>query len=42
LDNFDPLSLCIRGIGSKLSKRDKASTIEDYIKIGILSDALRK
>ena len=27
--------------GSKLSKRDKASTIEDYIKIGILSDALR-
>jgi len=27
--------------GSKLSKRDKASTINDYIKIGILSDALR-
>ncbi len=27
--------------GSKLSKRDKASTVEDYIKIGILSDALR-
>ena len=27
--------------GSKLSKRDKASTIEDYIKLGILSDALR-
>ena len=27
--------------GSKLSKRDKASTIEDYIKIGILSEALR-
>ena len=27
--------------GSKLSKRDKASTIDDYIKIGILSDALR-
>jgi len=27
--------------GAKLSKRDKASTIEDYIKIGILSDALR-
>jgi len=27
--------------GSKLSKRDKAATIEDYIKIGILPDALR-
>ena len=27
--------------GKKLSKRDKASTIDDYIKIGILSDALR-
>ena len=27
--------------GSKLSKRDKAATIDDYIKIGILSDALR-
>ena len=27
--------------GSKLSKRDKASAIDDYIKIGILSDALR-
>jgi len=27
--------------GSKLSKRDKASTIEDYIKIGILPDSLR-
>ena len=27
--------------GSKLSKRDKASTINDYIKLGILSDALR-
>jgi len=27
--------------GSKLSKRDKASTIDNYIKIGILSDALR-
>ena len=27
--------------GSKLSKRDKASTIDDFIKIGILSDALR-
>ena len=27
--------------GTKLSKRDGASTIDDYIKIGILSDALR-
>ena len=27
--------------GSKLSKRDKASTIDDYIKIGVLSGALR-
>jgi len=27
--------------GSKLSKRDNASTIDNYIKIGILSDALR-
>jgi len=27
--------------GSKLSKRDKASTVDDYIKLGIISDALR-
>ena len=27
--------------GKKLSKRDKASTLEDYAKIGILPDALR-
>ena len=27
--------------GKKLSKRDNASTLEDYIKIGIISDALR-
>ncbi|MAJ86175.1 MAG: glutamate--tRNA ligase [Candidatus Pelagibacter sp.] len=27
--------------GKKLSKRDSASTLEDYMKIGILSDALR-
>ena len=27
--------------GKKLSKRDNASTIEDYMKIGIISDALR-
>ena len=27
--------------GSKLSKRDNASTIDDYVKLGILSEALR-
>ena len=27
--------------GSKLSKRDNASTIDDYIKLGVISDALR-
>mgnify|MGYP005990364323 CR=1 FL=1 len=27
--------------GKKLSKRDNASTLEDYVKIGIISDALR-
>ncbi len=27
--------------GKKLSKRDKTSTLEDYVKIGIISDALR-
>ena len=27
--------------GSKLSKRDKSSTIDDYVKIGVLPDALR-
>ena len=27
--------------GKKLSKRDNASTLEDYIKIGIMPDALR-
>ena len=27
--------------GKKLSKRDNASTIEDYIKMGIIPDALR-
>ena len=27
--------------GKKLSKRDNASTLEDYIKIGVISDALR-
>ena len=27
--------------GKKLSKRDKASTLDDYSKIGIMPDALR-
>jgi glutamyl-tRNA synthetase len=27
--------------GKKLSKRDNASTINDYVKIGIIADALR-
>ena len=27
--------------GSKLSKRDKSATIDDYVKIGVLPDALR-
>ncbi len=27
--------------GKKLSKRDNASTLEDYVKLGIISDALR-
>jgi len=39
--NFAHIPLIHSNEGKKLSKRDKASTIEDYIKIGILSDALR-
>ena len=38
---FAHIPLIHREKGSKLSKRDNASTIDDYIKIGILSDALR-
>ena len=41
LPEFAHIPLIHSEIGSKLSKRDKASTIDDYIKIGILSDALR-
>ena len=41
LPEFAHIPLIHSEKGSKLSKRDKASTIEDYIKIGILSDALR-
>ena len=39
--NFAHIPLIHSSEGKKLSKRDKASTIDDYIKIGILSDALR-
>jgi glutamyl-tRNA synthetase len=39
--NFAHIPLIHSNEGKKLSKRDNASTIDDYIKIGILSDALR-
>ena len=39
--NFVHIPLIHSNEGKKLSKRDKASTIDDYIQIGILSDALR-
>ena len=39
--NFAHIPLIHSETGSKLSKRDKASTIDDYIKLGVLSDALR-
>ncbi len=41
IPNFAHIPLIHSEEGSKLSKRDKASTINDYIKIGIMSDALR-
>ena len=41
LPEFAHIPLIHSESGSKLSKRDKASTIGDYIKLGILSDALR-
>ena len=41
LPEFAHIPLIHNESGSKLSKRDKASTIDDYIKLGILSDALR-
>ena len=41
IPKFAHIPLIHSNKGSKLSKRDKASTIEDYIKMGILSDALR-
>ena len=39
--NFAHIPLIHSEQGKKLSKRDNASTIKDFIKIGILSDALR-
>ena len=41
LPEFAHIPLIHSEKGSKLSKRDKASTIDDYLKLGILSDALR-
>jgi len=41
LPEFAHIPLIHSESGSKLSKRDKTSTIDDYIKLGILSDALR-
>jgi len=39
--NFAHIPLIHSDQGKKLSKRDNASTLEDYQKIGIISDALR-
>jgi len=39
--NFAHIPLIHSDKGKKLSKRDNASTLEDYKKIGIMSDALR-
>ena len=39
--NFAHVPLIHSNEGKKLSKRDEASTIDDYIKIGIMPDALR-
>jgi len=41
LPEFAHIPLIHSESGSKLSKRDKASTIDDYIKLGILSASLR-
>ena len=41
LPDFAHIPLIHSESGTKLSKRDKASTIDDYIKLGIISDALR-
>jgi glutamyl-tRNA synthetase len=39
--NFAHIPLIHSDKGKKLSKRDNASTIDDYVKIGIIADALR-
>ena len=39
--NFAHIPLIHSDQGKKLSKRDNASTLEDYVKIGVISDALR-
>jgi len=41
LPNFAHIPLIHTVEGKKLSKRDKASTLDDYSKIGIMPDALR-
>ena len=41
MPEFAHIPLIHNESGSKLSKRDKASTINDYKKLGIISDALR-
>ena len=41
IPNFAHIPLIHSEKGKKLSKRDNASTLEDYVKIGIISDALR-
>ena len=41
LPEFAHIPLIHSTVGKKLSKRDNASTLNDYIKIGILPDALR-
>jgi len=41
IPNFAHIPLIHSSEGKKLSKREKASTVDDYIKIGILPDALR-
>jgi glutamyl-tRNA synthetase len=41
IPEFAHIPLIHSNLGKKLSKRDNASTLNDYIKIGILPDALR-
>ena len=41
LPNFAHIPLIHSDKGKKLSKRDNASTVDDYVKIGIMPDALR-